>query len=70
MAAMSVAARDGAQAVRGELLALKRLPPIARTARAALTFRADATQHLTLYLMSSAYLGLDQQHDVPAATEA
>ena len=40
-----------------------------RTARAALTFRADRAQRLTLYLMSSTYLGLDQQYDVPAAAQ-
>ncbi|KAL7638072.1 UNVERIFIED_CONTAM: hypothetical protein RMT77_011697 [Armadillidium vulgare] len=52
----------------GELLALKRIPPIRGKATHSIIFRTPSSPGqymLTLYLMSDSYLGLDQQYDVP-----
>lgn len=52
----------------GELLALKRVPPVRGRSTQMLSFRTpDITGNavLTLYVMSDSYLGLDQQYDIP-----
>ena len=53
---------------RNEVLALKRLPPVSGRAHASLAFTAPETKgahELQMYLMSSCYLGLDQQYAIP-----
>nr|XP_045603528.1 activating signal cointegrator 1 complex subunit 3-like [Procambarus clarkii] len=52
----------------GELLALKRVPPVRGRSTHMLSFRTPQTPGngvLTLYVMSDSYLGLDQQYDIP-----
>ena len=52
----------------GELLALKRVGLVRSTSTVALSFYAPETlgrRIYTVYLMSDAYLGMDQQYDVP-----
>ena len=53
-----------------DLLALKRVPPLrsTRSSRQQVSFYTPEKKGrfiLTLYLMSDAYLGLDQQYDIP-----
>lgn len=52
----------------GELLALKRVPPVRGRATHTLSFKTPdqpGRAVLTLYVMSDSYLGLDQQYDLP-----
>lgn len=52
----------------GELLALKRVPPVRGRATHTLSFKTPdqpGRAVLTLYVMSDSYLGLDQQYDIP-----
>ncbi|KAK7072359.1 activating signal cointegrator 1 complex subunit [Halocaridina rubra] len=52
----------------GELLALKRVPPIRGKTTHMLTFETPTDPGyavLTVYLISDSYLGLDQQYDIP-----
>nr|XP_053644065.1 activating signal cointegrator 1 complex subunit 3-like isoform X1 [Cherax quadricarinatus] len=52
----------------GELLALKRVPPVRGSSTYLLSFRTPdipGSAVLTLYVMSDSYLGLDQQYDIP-----
>ncbi|KAK4325026.1 hypothetical protein Pmani_004371 [Petrolisthes manimaculis] len=52
----------------GELLALKRVPPVRNRSTNTLAFRTPSLPGkavLTLYVMSDSYLGLDQQYEIP-----
>ncbi|CAL4069160.1 unnamed protein product, partial [Meganyctiphanes norvegica] len=56
------------EANSGELLSLKRSPPVRGRSTYTLSFRtpkAPGRAVLTLYVMSDSYLGLDQQYDLP-----
>lgn len=56
------------EANSGELLGLKRSPPVRGRAKHTISFRtpkAPGRAVLTLYVMSDSYLGLDQQYDLP-----